>query len=63
VILDHPEVLAILPEKIRADYNLDFGMEIIEGSWLHFRGGSRWDNKKKEFYESKEAFINKMVWD
>jgi hypothetical protein len=62
VILDHPEVWALLPEKIRSEYDLDFGMEIIEGSWLHFRGGSRWDNKKKEFYEAKEAFINKMVW-
>jgi hypothetical protein len=61
IIHDHPEVLGLIPENIRGDYNLDYGMEILNGEFLHFRGGSRWDNKTKEFYEAKENFIKKMV--
>lgn len=61
IIHDHPDVMSLLPERVRKDYVFDFDMEVLEGRWLHFRGGSRWDVKKSSYYENKEAFIRKMV--
>jgi hypothetical protein len=62
IIPDHPEVLGMFPDNIRPDYKTDYQMEIINNEWLHFRGGSRWDNRPKEFYEEKEGFIKKLVY-
>lgn len=63
IIIDHPEVLDMFPSKIRGEYKLEYGMEILNGEFLHLRGGSRWDIKPKEFYEAKEEFIKKLVYD
>jgi hypothetical protein len=61
IITDHPEVISLLPEKIRGHYKLNYDMEVIQGSFLHLRGGSRWDNKPAEYYNEKEEFIKKLL--
>ena len=61
VIISHPEVLGLIPERVRDLYELRFDSEIIEGSFFHFRGGSRWDSKPSEYYESKEIFVQKLL--
>lgn len=61
IIIDHPEVMSLIPEHARSSYEFDMDMEIIEGSWLHFRGGSNWNYQSKEFYHKKEEFIKKVI--
>jgi len=61
IITNHTEVVELIPERVRHLYKFEWDMEIIEGSFLHFRGGSRWDNKPKVFYIEKEQFIQKLV--
>lgn len=61
LITDHPDVISLIPERVRGGYKFEWDMEILEGRFLHYRGGSRWDNRPKEFYEEKEGFIRKLV--
>jgi len=61
IITNHPETMKLFPDHARDLYEFRFDSEIIEGSFFHARGMSRWDCKPKEFYEDKENFIKKLV--
>jgi hypothetical protein len=61
LITNHPEVIGLIPEQVRNDYEFRFDMEVLQGDFLHFRGGSRWNVKTTEFYEAKENFIRILV--
>lgn len=55
------EFISLFPEHARPFYTLDLGMEIFEDSWLHYRGGSNWDNKPQEYHNKKQNFIKKLL--
>jgi hypothetical protein len=62
IITNHPETMILFPDHVRGLYQFEFDMEFVEGSFLHFRGGSRWDKKDKYYYESKQEFIRKTIY-
>jgi len=56
-----PEFIDLFPEHAQPFYTLDLGMEIFEDCWLHYRGGSNWDNKSQEYHNKKQDFIKKLL--
>jgi hypothetical protein len=55
------EFISLFPEHAQPFYTLDLGMEIFEDCWLHYRGGSNWDNKPQEYHNKKQDFIKKLL--
>jgi len=51
----------ILPESIREDYKPEFSFQFIESSVLHYRAGSNWDKKSKDFVNEKKAYFDKLL--
>jgi hypothetical protein len=61
IITEHPQVMELIPERVRNEYDLSYQMEVLEGSWIHLRGGSNWNYQPKELYDNKQNFIKKLV--
>src|SRR5574344_1815420 len=51
----------MLPEVIRADYKNEYSFQFIESSILHYRAGSNWDKKSKDFVDNKKKYFNKLL--
>jgi len=51
----------ILPEAVRADYKNEYCFQLIEGSVLHYRAGSNWEKRPKDFVDTKKAYFNKLL--
>lgn len=51
----------MLPEKIRAGYKPEYCFQFIENSILHYRAGSNWDKKSKDFTDEKKAYFNELL--
>lgn len=51
----------MLPENLRAEYNPDYCFQFIEHCVLHYRAGSNWEKRPKEFVEGKKAYFNKLM--
>src|SRR5574344_921211 len=51
----------ILPESIRDLYKPEYCFQFIESSILHYRAGSNWDKKSKDFVDTKKAYFNKLL--
>lgn len=51
----------ILPENIRNEYQPEFRFQFIENSVLHYRAGSNWDKKSKDFVDEKKAYFDKLI--
>lgn len=51
----------ILPENIREDYKSEYGFHFIENAVLHYRAGSNWNKKSKEFVDDKKTYFNKFM--
>lgn len=52
---------AMLPEKLRESYNPEYKFQFIEHSVLHYRAGSNWDKKSKDFVDRKKAYFNTLL--
>lgn len=55
------EEAKMLPEKLRADYNLDYGFQLIESSILHYRAGSNWQKKSKDYVDTKKNYLTMLL--
>lgn len=51
----------MLPEKLRDDYNLEYGFQLIESSILHYRAGSNWQKKSQDFVDEKKNYLNRLL--
>jgi hypothetical protein len=51
----------ILPKKIRAEYKSEYRFQFIENSVLHYRAGSNWDKKSKDFIDNKKEYLNSFL--
>lgn len=56
-----PEIISLFPESIRTEYPPELSFEVIEYCFLHYRGGSNWDNKSPEYHEIKRKFLRKLL--
>lgn len=52
---------AMLPEKVRGEYKPEYKFQFIENAVLHYRAGSNWDKKSKDFVDEKKAYFNKLL--
>lgn len=52
---------AMLPEKAREDYQPEYKFQFIEHAVLHYRAGSNWDKKSKDFVDEKKIYFNKLL--
>lgn len=50
-----------LPEKLRAGYKSEYCFQFIENAVLHYRAGSNWDKKSKDFIDTKKAYFNLLL--
>lgn len=53
----------MLPEKFRADYKPEYCFQFIENSVLHYRAGSNWERRPKDFVDTKKAYFNSLLDD
>ncbi len=53
--------LQTLPPDIRAVYDDAFAVEILLGSFIHYRGGTNWDWRSAEHHERKTRFLCDML--
>ncbi len=51
----------MLPEKFRAEYKPEYCFQFIEHSVLHYRAGSNWEKRPKDFVDTKKAYFNALV--
>lgn len=51
----------MLPEKVREEYKPEYSFQFIENAVLHYRAGSNWDKKSKDFVDTKKAYFNKLL--
>jgi hypothetical protein len=51
----------LLPEAIRAEYKPEYSFQFIENAVLHYRAGSNWNKKSKDFVDDKKAFLDKFL--
>lgn len=51
----------MLPENIRAEYKPEYCFQFIENSILHYRAGSNWDKKSKDFVDTKKKYFNTLL--
>lgn len=51
----------ILPANIRADYKPEYCFQFIEHAVLHYRAGSNWEKRPKDFVDGKKAYFNKLL--
>ena len=52
---------AMLPEKVRNEYKPEYSFQFIENAVLHYRAGSNWDKKSKDFVDTKKAYFNELL--
>lgn len=52
---------AMLPERVRGEYKPEYKFQFIENAVLHYRAGSNWDKKSKDFVDEKKAYFNKLL--
>lgn len=52
---------AMLPEKVREGYKPEYKFQFIEHAVLHYRAGSNWDKKSKDFVDEKKAYFNTLL--
>lgn len=51
----------MLPENLRADYKSEYCFQFIENSILHYRAGSNWEKRPKDFVDTKKAYFNRLL--
>lgn len=51
----------MLPEDIRGDYKTEYCFQFIENAILHYRAGSNWEKRPKDFVDKKKAYFNKLL--
>lgn len=51
----------ILPKNLRSDYNPEYCFQFIENAILHYRAGSNWDKKSKDFVSAKQIYLNNLL--
>lgn len=51
----------MLPENCREDYKAEYCFQFIEHAIIHYRAGSNWEKRPKEFVEGKKAYFNKLL--
>ncbi len=51
----------MLPENLRAEYKSEYCFQFIEDSILHYRAGSNWEKRPKDFVDNKKAYFNKLL--
>lgn len=51
----------MLPENLRADYKPEYCFQFIENSILHYRAGSNWEKRPKDFVDTKKDYFNRLL--
>lgn len=51
----------MIPENIRSEYKTEYNFQFIESSILHYRAGSNWNKKSKDFVDDKKEYLNKFL--
>lgn len=51
----------LIPEAFRAEYKPEYCFQMIEDAILHYRAGSNWDKKNKDFVDTKKIYFNKLL--
>lgn len=51
----------MLPEKLRSTYKLEYGFQLIESAVLHYRAGSNWNKRSKDFVDEKMDYLNNLL--
>jgi hypothetical protein len=51
----------IFKEPLRDKYEENFGMQIIEDSFIHYYRGSNWNNDTNEYHTKKTTFLNEFL--
>ncbi|MFA7658016.1 MAG: hypothetical protein WCY19_01125 [Candidatus Gastranaerophilaceae bacterium] len=51
----------MLPEKVRAGYRPEYCFQFIEHSIIHYRAGSNWDKKSKNFVDEKKNYFKELL--
>lgn len=51
----------MLPIEFREEYKAEYCFQFIENAIIHYRAGSNWDKKSKDFVDTKKAYFNKLM--
>lgn len=51
----------IIPENVRAHYKPEYKFQFIENVILHYRAGSNWNKKSKDYVDEKKAYFNLFI--
>lgn len=57
----HSNVINALPQTIRGGYREEYKFQLIEKSVLHYRAGSNWDKRSKNYVEDKKSYFNRLM--
>lgn len=51
----------MLPANLRENYKPEYCFQFIENAILHYRAGSNWEKRPKDFVDTKKAYFNDLL--